>query len=510
MSVSGINLSRRGLLAAGAALPFLPRVARAARTPGVLTFGLSSYPPNLNPFTHTGTAALTVKLLIYRGLLSYDAKGEVRPELAESFEQTSPTVWKFSLKQAVFHNGKPVTAEDVKWSFEQVVVDRNAAFMRGQMQVVEKIDTPDPRTVVITLKEPVATFPLWLAGGFLNVLAKGSTDGGGTPVSAGPFKVKNLERGVSVELEAFDKFHRPGLPKLKGLKIIAYADENARVAALQAGDVDLIEYVPWQAMTTIEADPKLKMDNVDGPFMGLSFNGRGPFKDARVRRAVAHAVRREDIVASAFFGRGSKLEGIPLAPNSPFFDAGRAKGWAYDKDRAKALLKEAGVENGFSCTLLSTAQYGMHKSTAEVVQQHLGEIGINVTLNLPDWATRVNLGTRGQFDFAVMGTTADNNDPDGMASLLDGTLGPSVSRSAFLDTPKLHDLFAKGRSESDFAKRKEIYAELEKEALEIASLVGLAWRSQGYAMTKDVMGFTNMPAALTFNSGQTLEETYFA
>lgn len=505
-------IRRRGLLAAGAAsaaLPFMPRAARAARTPGVLTFGLSSYPPNLLPWQHTGTAALAVKLLIYRGLLSYDAKGQIRPELAESYEHKDSTVWTFKLRQATFHNGKPVTAEDVKWSFEQVVSERGGAYLRSDMQVVDKIETPDARTVIVTLKQPVSTFPLWVCGPFLNIIAKDTTGPGQTPVGAGPFTLKAMERGVSVELAAFDKFYRPGFPKLKGIKMIAYADENSRVAALQAGDVDLIEYVPWQSMASLEADPRLKLANVDGPFMGLAFNGRGPFKDARIRRAAAHAIRRDEIVKAAFFGRGSALEGLPFTPGTPFFSEARSKAWKYDPAKAKALLAEAGVPNGFSCTLLSTAQYGMHKSTAEVVQQHLGEIGIQVTLNMPDWATRVQLGTRGQYDFAVMGTTADSNDPDGLASLLDGELGAAVSRSANLPTPKIHDLFAKGRAEADLAKRKAIYEELENEALDVAPLVGLAWRQQGYAMTKDVMGFSNMPGALTFNSTMTLEETYF-
>jgi len=170
-------------------------------------------------------------------------------------------------------------------------------------------------------------------------------------------------------------------------------------------------------------------------------------------------------------------------------------------------MAEAGVPNGFSCTLLSTAQYGMHKSTAEILQQHLGEIGIQVKLNLPDWATRVNLGNKGQYEFCVQGTTADNNDPDGLASLIDGELPPSVSRSYGLRTPRIHELFVAGRAEFDPAKREAIYNELLKLAVEQAPLVGLAWRSQGYGMAKDVQGFQSFPGAMNFYSGLSLEET---
>ena len=144
-----------------------------------------------------------------------------------------------------------------------------------------------------------------------------------------------------------------------------------------------------------------------------------------------------------------------------------------------------------------------------ILMEGLATIGITVTLNLPDWATRVSLGNRGQYEFCVQGTTTDNNDFDGAATVLDGDLPPNNARSVNLPTPDVHALFEKGRAEFDFAKRKAIYAELTKAALDNCFLVGLAWRAQGYAMAKDVQGFTNLPGAMTFFSGLTLEDTYF-
>ena len=443
--------------------------------------------------------------------LSYDAAGALRPELAESWQSDGGTGWTFKLRDAVFHNGKPVTSADVKWTLEQVAGPKSTAYLRTDMQEIERIETPDARTVRLVTKVPNAVLPEKLASPHMPIIAAGSTDNGGAPVGAGPYVMTASERGVSIDFKAFDKYYKPGLPKVKALRFVAYADENLRVAALQAGDVDIIEYVPWQAMDAIEADKRLAMQNVDGPFMALSFNGgQGPFKDKLVRQAVAFAIKRDEIVKAAFFGRGNPLEGIPIAPSSPFFDKARSQFWKYDPARAKALLAQAGHPNGFACTLLSTAQYGMHKSTAEVVQQNLAAIGVQVTLNLPDWATRVALGNRGQYEFVVQGTTADNNDPDGLASVLDGSLPPNNARSVNLPTPDIHALFAKGRAEFDQAKRKAIYAELETRALDECPLVGLAWRAQGYAMAKDLQGFHNLPSAMTFFSGLTLEDSYFA
>jgi len=499
-------LDRRALLAGAAALPFLRSHSARASTPGNMVFGLSSYPPTIEPWANGGTASATVKLMIHRGLTSFAADGSAQGELAESWTREGDRIWVFKLRAAKFHNGDPVTAEDVKWSFEQIGDPASTAYFRAEMQRIDKIETPDARTVRIVTKEPLVTLPLWLASFHMPVISPKSTKA--LAIGAGPFVITGQERGVSIDLARFDDYYKPGLPKLKTLRAVAYADENLRVAALHSGDVDLIEYVPWQAMDEIAADPALKLDTTDGPFMYLVFNGsKPPFNDARVRRAVAHAIKREDLVKGAFFGRGSGLAHLPIPESSPFYNPEFKNGWNYDPALAKRLLAEAGFGSGLSVTLLSTAQYGMHKDTAEIVQQHLAEIGMTVTLSLPDWATRVALGNRGQYDFSVMGNTADNNDPDGLASAIDGSLPPAYVRSFNLPTPKITELLQLGRVTFDEAKRKAIYHEMEKVAIEEAPFVGLTWRSQGYAMRKGVTGFTNLPGALTFFTGETFETT---
>ena len=122
-----------------------------------------------------------------------------------------------------------------------------------------------------------------------------------------------------------------------------------------------------------------------------------------------------------------------------------------------------------------------------------------MTLNLPDWAGRVDAAGKGRYEFMVQGTTADNNDPDGLAPLIDGDLPANMARSWQIPTPEIHALFAKGRAEFDPAKRKAIYAELETLALQQAPLVGLAWRSQGYGMVKGVTGFKSLPGGTNFS-----------
>jgi peptide/nickel transport system substrate-binding protein len=380
--------------------------------------------------------------------------------------------------------------------------------MRNQFQGIERIEIPDPRTIRLVTRQPQTTLPTWFANYSTFVIWRKSE--ANAPVGAGPFRLTGQERGTSLDLTAFDKYYKPGLPKLKGIKLVVYADDALRFAALKSGDVDMIEYVPWQSMGALEADPRLKLDAVEGPFMEVLFNGsRPPFNDARVRRAIGHAIRRDEIVKAAFFGRGKPLEGLPIMEGTPWYDKELAHGWNYDPARARALLAEAGHPNGFATTLLATAQFGMHKDTAEIVQQYLAAIGIQAELQLPDWSTRVSRGSRGQYDIAIHGVSSDNNDPDGLTVVMDTSLSPSHGRSFKVEAPRTIAALAAGRAEFDQAKRVEIYKEMQRAALEEVPLVGLAWRQQGYGMDKSVQGFTNLPGALSNSSGNMLEETYF-
>lgn len=508
------QLSRRNVLKGSAAVgvgllagPTLIGRARAG-TPGHLRFGLSSYPPTLEPWKNAGTAAATVKLQLYRGLLGYDDKGEIRHELAKSWSVEGDRTYVFKLRDnAKFHDGSPVTSADVKASYEAIKADGSTAYLRVAFGGIDKIETPDKKTVRIKLKDPSASFIFLVASFFSFIIsAKSLAEDPENPVGAGPYRISKFERGTRIDMEAFDGFYKKGLPKSKKLSFVAYKDGNLRVAALEAGDVDIIEYVPWQNMDSIGQNNQLSLDTTNGPFMYLVFNTtKGPLANPKVRDAIGYAIKREDVMAAAFFGRGNPLYGMPIQSNSPFYNKKYAEHWSYDPTKAKALLAEAGYANGFEATLLSTAQYGMHKNTAEVCQQHLTAVGIKVKLNLPDWASRVDLGNKGQYDIAVMGTAAQYNDPDALANFVDGRRGASYVRSHGFSDDKLNELLDTGRAELDAVKRKGIYDAWQKRAVETVPLVGINWRSQGYATQKNVKGFGNIPGFLTFYSGSTIE-----
>jgi peptide/nickel transport system substrate-binding protein len=507
------TVSRRQAIMGGGALALLAQAGLAGgpayaqpRTP-LLRYGFSAWPPNLQPWVSVGASAGTVKMLIHGRLIAYDRDGKLTGELAESFSRAEDGAWVFRLvPNATFHNGDPVTSADVRYMIEQIAGEKSTAYMRNQFQSIARIETPDARTIRLHTKEPVATLPSWFANYNMPIVSAKST--ATEFIGCGAYKLDAQERGTAIEIVANDKYFKPGLPRIQRIRFVVYADENLRIAALQSGDVDMIEYVPWQSMEAVEKDPRLKMETQYGPFMDVLFNGtKGPFSDARVRRAVAHAIRREDIVQAAFFGRGKVLEGVPIVEGTPFWDAELSRGWRYDVAEAKRLLAAAGVPNGFSTVMLSSAQFGMHKDTAEVVQQHLAAIGIQCELKLPEWSTRVRLGMTGQYEIAIHGVSADNNDPDGLTVLMDTTLSPTHGRSFGLQAPRTAEFLAKGRAEFDETKRIAIYKDFQRAALEEVPLIGLAWRAQAFGMKKEVEGFANLPGALTLSSGFMLAET---
>jgi peptide/nickel transport system substrate-binding protein len=497
-------LTRRVVVAAPGLLALHPAIAQPRQN--LLRYGLSVWPPNLQPWPSTGAAAGMLKMLTHRRLVGFDAKGELIGELAREWQRDESGAWVFRLHtNAVFHNGERVTADDVKWTIEQVAAERSTAYYRAQMQDIDRVETPDAHTVRLVTKEPIATLPLWFASYNMPIVWRGTREMNAA-VGCGPYRIAAQERGSWIELQAAPNYWVPGQPRTRTIRMTVYADENLRLAALQSGDVDMIEFVPWSGMAAVEADPRFSLLTTMGPFMDILFNGtRPPFDNPLVRRAVAHAVRREDIVRVAFSGRGRVLEGMPIAEGTPWWDAELARGHAYDPERSRALLREAGHANGITTTLLSTGTFNMHKDTAEVVQQYLAAVGIRAEMRVVDWSTRVSMGTRGQYDLAVHGVSGDYNDPDGLSVVLDTSLSATHGRSFGLSAPRTAAALRAGRAEFDQGKRVAIYKDMQRAALEEVPIVGLAWREQGYGLDRRVRGFDIMPGALSLSSGALLE-----
>jgi ABC-type transport system substrate-binding protein len=281
------------------------------------------------------------------------------------------------------------------------------------------------------------------------------------------------------------------------------------VAALKSGDVDIAEYIPWKDMDSIDKSDELNLITTKGSsFMYLIYNVKQkPFDDAKVRHALGFAFDRDSIVQAAFFGRGEVITGGLVTESSWAYDEKLKDTFSYDPDKAKQLLSDAGQDpKSMSLTLMSTGQYGMHQSTGEVSQKNLQDLGIDCKLDLFDWATEVKKHTEGDYQFRVQGTSPDFPDPDYLTTFLYST-AVSQGRDSFADQ-QIDQWLDQARQETDQAKRKALYNQIEERAADLSPFTLLCWRDDGYGARKTVQGFEVLPRMNVFLSPNTLEQVW--
>lgn len=483
-----------------------------AQSDTTVTMGLTAEPPTLEPAVNSGTAQRAVKLSVYRGLFNYGPSGEPVAELAQSFTISGDRkTYTIKLRNAKFHNGDPVTSEDVVFTFERILDPKTGATFSRQFGVLDSVKVVDASTVQFVLKQPTAPFIDYLALPESVIVSKKWIQVQGDnvsrhPMGAGPFRFIRWDRGQRIVLEAFSGYYKPGLPKTRRVVFQFYPDDTARVNALRAGDVDLIEYVPWKDIATLKNDPRTTLYPGTGPFMGIIFNTTyKPFSDPRVRQAFAYAIDRKAILNTAFSGQGRPMYGMPLVPGNIGYSKALDSFFKYDPRKAKELLAEAGYANGLKARLLATSQYAFHQQTAVAIAAELKKIGVTVDLDLPDWATRLDKNLKADYDFLVVGTAGDITDPDFLSDYY--ASGPIRLNSApgFSD-PDMDRLLQQARETTDRGERTKYYNELQQRALKLSPLVFLTWREQAYASSSKIKGFVNLPGFLSFQSGLMLEQ----
>ena len=484
--------------AAGVSLPFTSRFAMAQSGGSVLRVGLSDYPLTLRPAKQAGYATIFCFSLSHAKLVRYSPSGELVGELAESWQLESDGSWTFKLREAQFSNGAPVTADDLRYSIERMSSTELGYANRALYSSITGVEVVDDRTVRVHTSPLNVAIPHILAMPPFFVLAANSdTEENEQGIGAGPYVLDSFERGVSLNYVP-NPHYFGGKPGFESVRVISYADESLRVAALLAGDVDLIDYVPWNAMATLETTPNVQlMQESEGAFMWMYFNAaNGPFADARLRKAVAFGIRREEIVQAVFYGRGAPLTGVPRPQAGGYYHEDQSNYWSYNPDMAKQLMQEAGVPDGFECTMMSTTTYGMWRDTSVMVAAHLGELGIKVNLLLPDWATRMTMAQRGDGDIGMIGSGLETLDPSTVPFILPGSTAVGAGSQGF-DVPGLSDLLTQGISEADLDKRRDIYRQVDQLALDNTTFVGLCYRATGFGLSDTIQGFNMLPGVLS-------------
>lgn len=480
-----------------------------------VVIGISAEPATLDPHIQSGQATRLIKQNIHRGLVSYQPDNSIQMELAENIElQDDGVTYKVTLKDGLkFHDGSPVTSDDVKYSIDRILnPDSKATFGADFRLMVDRVEVIDEKVSHIILSQPSTPFMDMLALPETVIVSKSwfENTANNPEIQAmgnGPYVFESWDKGREILVSAFNDFYKEGKPESKAIRFVFYADNATRANALRSGDVDIIDYVPSNEAIAFETAKDAVLDISVAPIMLLQFNVKTePLADPKVRQAIAYAVDRDGVINTAFMGRGNPIYGFPTLKGQNGYDGKYDNYFSRDLEKAKELLVEAGYPDGFKVKILATSTYDMHQQTALVVQSSLKEIGIDAEVELPDWATRIERSNVGDYEILVSGTTGNILDMDWVTNYY-ASGEPRMNSSAWFADEEIDRLLEEGRTTVDETKRAEIYDEFRLRALELSPFVFINYREQIFAMSNKVKGFENMDGILTYTSGITLENT---
>ena len=374
-------------LALAAGLMLAAGAAAAQRTDIVV--GMQLEPPNLDP---TAGAAAAIDEVVYanvfEGLTRFAPDGTILPALAESWEVAPDGLsWVFHLHDGVaFHDGTPFTAEDVVFTLDRARAPDSTNAQKQLFAGINEVTAIDDATVEIGLDAPNGSLLFNLAWGDAVIVSPASAETNATnPVGTGPFKFSQWVQGDRVELvKNPDYWGEPAQLDKVTFKFIS--DPTAAFSAMMAGDIDAFPNYPApENLAQFEADPRFQVivGSTEGETVLAMNNAREPFDDIRVREAVAHAIDRQAIIDGAMFGYGTPI-GSHFAPHHPAYVDLTALS-AYDPEKSKALLAEAGLEDGFQTTLaLPPPAYA--RRGGEIVASQLRAVGIEAQIVNVEWA----------------------------------------------------------------------------------------------------------------------------
>lgn len=462
-----------------------------------LTIGIDSDAVALDPLRINDTLTMSILSNVYEPLVRMTNDGEIVPALAEKWEISDDgTVYTFTIRtDATFHNGDPITAEDVKYSLEAAA---ESSYTGPYMNFIKDVKVPDEKTVVVTLKYAYAPF-LSLCTIYSQIVKEdfykegGEVDMSKAPVGSGPYKFKSWAQGDKLEFEAYDEYYL-GAPAIKNLTYKIIPNSNTAALALESGEIDLclnVATADIAGLSEKDGITVLQEPSTAFYFIGMNTNVK-ELSDVRVRQAIAKVINKQELIDGALDGYG--------VPTNTFIAEG-VLGYdpdfnplPYDVEAAKKLMKEAGYENGFEIHM----SIPENRSTqAQIVQANLKQIGIDLKIDLIEtgkfWEDLENL----DYEMMIMGWSYVVMDPDvGYYSLYkkDDLSGNYTGYG----NEETDGLLEAGRTETDPDKRAEIYAELEEIYQTAAVYVPLYWRTDVAAYNSALTGVEMPPCGLYY------------
>lgn len=470
--------------------------AAGPRSGGTLNVAFQNEWAGLDPHTVSSYSSYQILNNVLEGLTFYDDDLNLVPWLAESWEQSEDgRTWTFKLREGVmFSNGREMTAEDVKFSFERLIDPDTGAGNAGRVGPPEtEIEVIDDYTVAITHPEPFGIFPQSV--GFdksTGIVARESLEEDGTisvPIGTGPFQITDVQGTTRLTLERNENYWQEGLPYLDSIVIEPIPDDTVRETALRGGEVDWVLSIAPQNFQALQDDPEIVVDTapqLSYDYIGINLT-REPFDDVQVRQAIAYALDREELCEAGFFGLCDTLH-EPVGEGSPWnFDY---RPYERDLEMARQLLADAGYPDGFEMELLPTTQYGETVRAAQVLQQQLAEIGIEATINAPEWSEWLELEGNFMYDAYICNWNG-LIDADQYYYLQHHT-GEVFNFTGYSDE-EFDALVEEGRSISDFDERYPIYEEANQILVDDAPYIYMYNKREIRAYAPEVQGFVVRP-----------------
>ncbi len=410
-------------------------------------------------------------------------QSELQPGLAEKWDVSADGLtYTFHLRQGVkFHNGDVLTADDVIYTFDRMLNPVTKALntdfldmiagaperMDGTATSVSGLKKVDDNTLEITLAKPYAPFLANLATPAGSIYPKNYTETAGTdfgikPVGTGPFKLESWTPDSELVLAAFDGYFR-GRPQFDSLIMKIVPEAQTMALMFRKGDLDVFDLDFGRSqIPEFKKDAEWKDHIVSGPRVGtyyLSINEKiPPFDNPKVREALMYAIDRQTLIDKLYYGTGIPAKGI-LAPGLAGYNA-ELPGFAYDPEKSKALLKEAGFESGFEMELTQTTDSPSTLNINEALQAMLAQVGIKAEIVQMDSAAWSGTRKEGKLGSYNTSWSADFNDPDNFIYTFFAPAN-SVARSWNYENKTVQDQLVQARTMTDMAARYKLYQEIE-------------------------------------------------
>jgi len=503
-AIAALAASTAGKAFAQEASPNASPGAAPGAGSGTLVIGKAQEAVGFDPAVVTASSSFDLIAVLYDSLVTFDDNGKPQPSLAESWTMPDDLTYIFKLRQGVtFHNGQPLTAADVKFTFDRIKDPATASPWASQFEPVASIEATDASTVTFKMNKPYGPFLATLSASLASILPKTKTpiDFQTTAVGTGPFMWGTYTKDTETVLNAYPKYWESGLPRLASLDYKILPEDSSRLAAVRTGEIQLttlIDPISVEAAAKSDGVQTLTQDTTDYYLLGLNC-AKAPFDNPKVRQALSLAIDRQAIIDAVFFGQG-KVSG-PIVPTLGDWaqPLDKVPNYTVDTDQAKALLAEAGQSN-LSFKIVVGSLTADFQNIALVIQDQLKKIGVTADLDQVEWGTFIERWKAHDFE-SFVSYNGSGNDPD---RALYPTFHTSGSTNVFSFTdPAVDKLLDEGRATADAEARKATYQKIETAIAEQAPVIFINTRVASFALRDTVKGF----APSTSQTWETLQDT---